>query len=162
MKKLWEIEKQDLNVIPSEDNNFTNQVHSGYDFIIWVREQGDLYFKALRLSSEGGKKKGLLWVGHLNCVLILQLSSVPPFYFWCGGAEKMNPYSLQNEAVHKFWSSHRQRGGNCLCLVSFFCVYCLPNLAYMQQCELVWVCCRINTSSKISFCLKLNLKCLSL
>lgn len=60
MKKLWEIEKQDLNVIPSEDNNFTNQVHSGYDFIIWVREQGDLYFKALRLSSEGGKKKGLL------------------------------------------------------------------------------------------------------
>lgn len=60
MKKLWEIEKQDSNVIPSEDNNVSNQVHSGHDFIIWVREHGDLYLKVLRLSSKGGKKRGLL------------------------------------------------------------------------------------------------------
>lgn len=31
--------------------------------------------------------------------------------------KKMSPYLLQKEAMHRFWSSRRQREGNCLCLV---------------------------------------------
>lgn len=98
--------------------------------------------------------------GPLNCVLILQLSSVPPFYFWGGGAEKMSPYSLQNEAVHKFGSSRRQRGGNCLCLASFLsvCIACQT----LPTCNNVWVYCRIKTSFKVLVWLKLNLRYLLL